>query len=86
MKEQTIENLLQKIKDMREKSAVKKALCGFLRGRYLPRDGHPAHMTITAEDGSVVSEDVLIEEAAALEQEAADIDAELTIILSEKIK
>ena len=80
----TLQDLLRSIDEQKQKIAVKKALVGFLRTRYLTRDGLPAQSTI-AYDRSVVTGDVILEVVSNMESEIEKEEKQLQATLQETI-
>ena len=79
-----IKDLLVSIDESKQKIAVKKALVGFLKARYLSRDGLPAQSHI-AYERSTVTEDVIHEVIVNLEKEVKQEENRLTASLQETI-
>lgn len=71
-KPRTLADALAQIRELKERAAVNLALVGVLRTRYLPRDGTAAQAHIAC-DGSPVTERMLDEMAAELEEAAKEM-------------
>ena len=80
----TVNDLIRSIDESKQKIAVKRALIGFLRTRYLSRDGLPPQSTISY-DRSVVTEDVVEECILTLEKEVETEETALKATLQEDI-
>jgi hypothetical protein len=84
MPKRTVENMLVEIDELKQRAAVKNALCAYLRMRYLSCDGVDAQGRI-AYDRSTVTEDVIEGIAKELETEVSDIRKDVEIFLKETI-
>ena len=80
----TVESLFIELDELKQKIAIKKALAGFLRTRYMSRDGLPPQSTI-AYDRSVVTEDVVFEIVGELEKESEDMETAVQAFLQETL-
>jgi hypothetical protein len=69
----TVGQAMQEVRELNERAAVNRALASYLRTRYLPRDAIGAQSKIQCL-GSPVSEPVLEEMAAELEEGAKEMD------------
>lgn len=77
-----------KIKTLREtegQAAVFRALAGYLRLRYLPRDSTPASTKISLADGRSVPEDIVEMVANDLERDAVACDKDARAILGTEV-
>lgn len=76
----TVQSLIKSIDESKQKIAVHKALVGFLKSRYLSRDGLPPQSTISYER-STVTEDVvefcILDLERKIKQEEASLEATL---------
>ena len=79
-----IKDLLRSIDEDKQKIAVKKAMVGFLRARYLSRDGLPPQSSISYERSSV-TEDVILEVVSDMERDIENNENSLTATLEEVI-
>lgn len=69
----TIGQAFQEVRGLYERAAVNRALAGYLRTKYLPRDSLSAQGKLQCL-GSPVSESVLEEMAAELEEGARELE------------
>jgi hypothetical protein len=69
----TVGQAMQEVRELHERAAVNRALAGYIRTRYLPRDAMGAQARVQCM-GSPVSEAVLEEMAAELEEGAKEMD------------
>ena len=83
-KVKTLADVLFNIRELKERAAVHMALVGVLKTRYLPRDSMPAQNHIAC-DGSAVSEQVLDEIAAELEEQAKEMAQQADALLAEAV-
>ena len=79
-----IKEVLKSIDEQRQKIAVKKALTGFLRTRYLSRDGLEPQSVI-AYDRSTVTEDVILEILSEMERTIEKEEQALAATLEENV-
>ena len=79
-----IKEVLKSIDEQRQKIAVKKALTGFLRTRYLSRDGLEPQSVITY-DRSTVTEDVILETLSEMERTIEKEEQALAATLEENV-
>lgn len=79
-----IKEVLKSIDEQRQKIAVKKALTGFLRTRYLSRDGLEPQSVITY-DRSTVTEDVILEILSEMERTIEKEEQALAATLEETV-
>ena len=84
MGNRTVGSILTEIDELKQKLAIKKALAGFLRTRYLSRDGLAPQSTI-AYERSVVTEDVIIEVLSDMETLIETEEKQLMATLKENI-
>ena len=80
----TVQDLIKSIDESKQKIAVQKALIGFLRSRYLSRDGLPPQASISY-DRSTVTEDVIEFCILELEKTVNTEEAALAATLEEDI-
>ena len=80
----TVQDLIKSIDESKQKIAVHKALMGFLKSRYLSRDGLPPQSTISYER-STVTEDVIEFCILDLEKKIKQEEAALEATLQEDI-
>lgn len=80
----TINDMIRDIDETKQKIAVGHALIGFLRTRYVSRDGLPPQSQI-AYDRSTVTEDVVYEVIGMLESKVEKAETQLQTILKEKV-
>ena len=78
----TLEDMLVAVDEAKQKLAVQVALVGFLRTRYVSRDGLPPQSRI-AYDRSTVTEEVVYEVINELEREIEKKQKELDSTLKE---
>lgn len=79
-----LKDLLVSIDESKQKVAVKRALVGFLKARYLSRDGLPPQSHI-AYERATVTEDVIHEVIVNLEKEVKQEENLLNASLQETI-
>ena len=79
-----LKDILVSIDEAKQKVAVKKAMVGFLKTRYLSRDGLDPQSYIKY-DRSVVTEDVIYEVIRDMEKEIQKEEDSLQATLEEKI-
>lgn len=79
-----VKDIIKGIDEAKQRLAVKKALVGFLRTRYLSRDGLDPQAFISYER-STVTEDVILEITNELEREIASEEANITATLEEGV-
>ena len=82
--ELSIKDVLISIDESKQKLAVKKALIGFLKTRYMSRDGLDPQSYIKY-DRSTVTEDIIYEVVRDLEKEVQQEEQSLNATLEEKI-
>ena len=70
----TVGETIAQVREMEGRAAVKRALAGYLRMRYVSRDSAAAVAQVRGPDGSAVSEEVIETEARSLEAEAKEIE------------
>ena len=70
----TVGETMAQVREMEGRAAVKRALAGYLRMRYVSRDSTTAVAQVRGPDGSAVSEEVIESEARSLESEAKEIE------------
>ena len=80
----SIKDVLVSVNEAKQKIAVKKALVGFLRTRYMSRDGLNPQSYIQY-DRSTVMEDIIHEVASELDKEIKAAELALQATLQEKI-
>lgn len=80
----SLKDVLVSIDEAKQKLAVKKAMIGFLKTRYMSRDGLEPQSYIKYER-STVTEDVIYEVVSELEKAVKAEEASLTATLQEKI-
>ena len=78
----TINDMITQIDEIKQKIAVGNALVGFLKTRYLSRDGLPPQSKISYER-STVTEDVIHEVIAMIESKTEKADKHLQTTLKE---
>ena len=78
----TLEDMLVAVDEAKQKIAVQVALVGFLRTRYVSRDGLPPQSQI-AYDRSIVTEEVVYEVINELERKIEKQQKELDSTLKE---
>lgn len=82
--EVSIKDLLVSIDEAKQSIAVKKACIGFLKTRYMSRDGLPPQSFIKY-DRSTVTEDVIYEVVTEMEKEVKAQEQKLKATLEERI-
>ena len=80
----TINDMIIQIDEIKQKIAVGNALVGFLKTRYLSRDGLPPQSKI-AYERSTVTEDVIHEVITMIESKTEKADKQLQTTLKEII-
>ena len=80
----SIKDILISVDESKQKIAVKKAIVGFLKTRYMSRDGLDPQSYIQYER-STVTEDVIYEVVSDLEKEIKEEENRLQATLQEKI-
>lgn len=83
-KAKTLGDVVAEVRELKERAAVHMAVVGILRTRYLPRDSMPAQAHIAC-DGAPVSERVLDEIAAEIEEQAKEMVQQADATLSEAV-
>ena len=79
-----IKDVIKGIDESKQKIAVKKALSGFLKARYLSRDGLDPQARITY-DRSTVTEDIIIEWINEIDREIQTLENTLKATLEEDV-
>lgn len=82
----TIEQTLQQITEMEDRISILKTVAGYLRARYVSRDGNPPLAKLASANGRVVSEDVIDVMANEYMVEAKEIEAALKQLRMQEIK
>ena len=80
----SIKDILISVDESKQKIAVKKAIVGFLKTRYMSRDGLDPQSYIQYER-STVTEDVIYEVVSDLEKDIKEEENRLQATLQEKI-
>ena len=79
-----IKDILISVDESKQKIAVKRAMVGFLKTRYMSRDGLEPQSHIKY-DRSVVTEDVVYEVVSEMEKQIKEEESRLIATLQEKI-
>lgn len=79
-----LKDLLRNVDEMKQEIAVKKALVGFLKTRYLSRDGMPPQSSI-AYERSTVTEDVILDQTINMERDIERLEKKLEATLEEHV-
>lgn len=82
----TLGQIIKELKDLKAKKAVYKTLASFLSARYTMRDDGTSVFQIKSEDGSPVSEAIIVDVIDKLEEDIDKLQKEIKSIETEEFE
>ena len=80
----TLQDRIKEAREMDELIAVKRALCAYLRVKYLPSDSRPTPFQMDCK-GSPVSKETIQKVVDQLDAEAEELQDELNVLVKEVV-